>query len=238
MKKIIHAATLGLFLGFVSSACSGGANHELGGNQSDAVDSVQQAAAGPCKGACVPGCRCLPVEQPPRGCFPRCITSCGDSDGCGGVCTSGTCPPGGVCGGAGIPGSCAQPDLNPSIVGTVQPLGTFGHKGIFDVTLRNLGSVDVSNAWVLFQTNLSATLTSPLPAVPGFSCIELSGNAPQLGLKCVFTAVPKNGTVAVQLNLSLSTSGVNVLSAIADPDNLIVEQAENNNSANASVTVP
>jgi hypothetical protein len=244
MKIIIRAKVLGLVLGLASAACSSGAFPEGGSDDSNRVDSEQQALS-LCKGACLPSCYCAPPSD--HRCIPRCEqllatgvmpASCGAADGCGGICTSGTCPPGGVCGGAGVPGSCAQPDLNPSLTGTVQPLGMFGHKGVFEVTLRNLGQVDASNAWVLFQTNLSGSLTSPLPAVPGFSCIELSGYTPRLGLKCVFATVPQNGTAAVELNLYLPDSGANVLSAFADPDNLIAELAENNNLASTTVVVP
>ena len=54
---------------------------------------------------CFPAC--APMEECLKGkctCVPKC-TTCGSADGCGGKCTSGTCPTGAVC----ASGSCVKP---------------------------------------------------------------------------------------------------------------------------------
>src|SRR5687768_2245079 len=44
----------------------------------------------------------------PDPCSPKCAGhACGDDDGCGGICTYGSCPAGTVCGGGGVQGVCA-----------------------------------------------------------------------------------------------------------------------------------
>jgi hypothetical protein len=141
-----------------------------------------------------------------------------------------------VCGGAGVPNLCALPNLNPSVNGTLQVVGFNARRGIFDVTIYNLGPTDASNVELLIQTDTTAGLAN-LTTTNGFACHQPDGYLPRLGLDCVGGTVPHFGTATLQIITSLSVPGTNSLTVVADPHNAIVELVENDNSTNATVIV-
>src|SRR5687768_3735270 len=103
-----------------SLACSGGVDPDSGIEEADGVESVatvQEALS--CVDECMLGCVCTPEDGKPATCRRLCLLecrlqcngticspnckgkSCGASDGCGGVCSAGSCPAGTTCGGGG-----------------------------------------------------------------------------------------------------------------------------------------
>jgi hypothetical protein len=130
------------------------------------------------------------------------------------------------------------PDLVPSLVGTLQFVGFSAKRGVYTLRIRNLGAADANNVKISMQTNLPAGLLSLTPS-GGFACYLPSGFFPRLGLECVGGHVAANSEAVLQLTTSLSVSGANVLSVIADPDNTIPELFEGaDNLANVTLFVP
>ncbi|HET7539785.1 MAG TPA: hypothetical protein VFK05_07930 [Polyangiaceae bacterium] len=84
------------------------------------MDSSQGALSTSCVTSCMASCVCDPDVKPTLckrqcqadcneacTCTPSCTgKSCGASDGCGGVCSSGSCPSGQTCGGGGVANQC------------------------------------------------------------------------------------------------------------------------------------
>jgi hypothetical protein len=122
------------------------------------------------------------------------------------------------------------------VTGSFQIVGFNSKQGTFDVTIRNLGPVDATNVEVLIQTNLPAGLLELQPN--GFGCHLPSGFEPRLGISCLGGTIPRFGTKTIRVVTSLRVSGFNVLSAIADPNDILVELSEGDNLANAGVNVP
>jgi hypothetical protein len=193
------------------------------------------------QGACPSGTTCGGGGTPNQcGCTPSCAgAACGASNGCGGTCTSGSCPAGAICGAGAAAGVCTfLPDLVPSITGTLQLVGFNAKDGVYTIRIRNLGAVAATNVEVLMQTNLPAGLLSLTPS-GGFACFLPNGFFPRLGLDCVGGTVPAFSETVIQLTTSLSVSGANVLSIIADPNNTIAELSEGaDNLANVTLFVP
>lgn len=108
----------------LASGCGAGAGPESAPGESttsEGVESAQSALASSCVNACMTSCVCTPEDGKPTICRRRCQAdceeactctasctgkTCGASDGCGGVCSSGSCPSGATCGGGGVANQC------------------------------------------------------------------------------------------------------------------------------------
>lgn len=242
---------------FLVFGCSVGAEPgSLDGGQSTAapesVASVEDALTDPaCYDACRGACTCTPgmwqhicwkgchLSCTRACCVPSCSgKACGESDGCTGICTQGACPGGSACGAAGVAGQCAPaPDLFPFIDGTLQLVGFNSRRGRYRVTIHNLGPAPATNVKLLLQTNSPAGLLNLVPS-GGFACYMPSGYFPRFGMECVGGTVPAFSTVTIELLLSFSVPGANVLALNVDPNLTITELDESNNLTNHTLMVP
>ncbi len=216
----------------------------------ESVGKTEQSLDQVCFNNCLNACNCDPADrlcnrrcslgcfvQCSGFCFPNCANqACGASDGCGGICTTGTCPAGSACGVGGTAGVCgALPNLVPSVTAVLQPVG-FSYEGAWTIRVRNLGGGVAINAPVLMSTTLpAALLTSTLP--PGWSCFVPNGYGSRFALECIGNVQPFN-EVVISLTTSLTRGTTNPFSAIADPDNVIQEVSEIDNTGTATLVVP
>jgi len=115
-----------LMAGAASLACSAGPLPEVGSNETgvaepETVASVEQRVDQACINQCMAGCICTPADGKPAQCRKLCLAdcnetcactpscagkACGAPDGCGGQCTTGSCPSGQTCGGGGVQSQC------------------------------------------------------------------------------------------------------------------------------------
>jgi hypothetical protein len=107
----------------------------------------------------------------------------------------------------------------------------------FSVRIYNQGPVAATNVELLFQTNVPAGWQS-LVTNGGFVCHSLVEYEPRLGVACTGGSIPRFDSVLLTFGINFYTSGVDVLSVNADPNNAIVELIENDNLANAAVNAP